>query len=116
MDEIAAADPEWADFHRLRRDAWAVLNDRSALVHSLVVEVASDDLPAPTVEIWHGRSGTTATQPTPAAIEEHAFDIRRCFIRAVRLIGDAKCRFQTDGPLQSVHTPKLLDWQTDQEG
>lgn len=113
VNQVAVADYKWMSFRRLRRDTFAVLDDRSALVHALVVEATSDDLPALSVELWHARSGTTAAQPTAADVKEHAFDIQRCFVRTVQLIDEAKDRYQANGSLPAVRMPKPLDWQVD---
>lgn len=99
-------------FRRLAADAGAVLDDRNVLVHSVTFEVVGEDLPTPRTEIWHARSGTTAEQPNATAIAEHAFDIRRCFKRAARLLPEAGRRYQALGAVSGVQRPSPLSWQS----
>ena len=109
--KLAQAEKDWDSLRRLYSDSCALLDDRNVLVHSLVVDVMGEDMPSPRTEIWHPRSGTAGAQPTAAAIEEHAFDLRRCFGRAIQLMREAEDRCRTTGPLEAVPAPKPLGWQ-----
>lgn len=108
VKNIVKADPDWHAMRRLQRKAFAVLDDRNALVHSVVVHVEDEDNEVREIELWHARSRTVAKLPTASAVEEHAFDIGRCFVAAVNLIPEAEERLNTLGASAAPHPPKPL--------
>lgn len=109
---LADVEPTWYSFGHLRSDALAVLDDRHVVVHSLAVSIADGEQAESRIEWWHASSGTAAAQPSVADVEEHAFDISRCFSRAVRLIPEAADRLREFGTNDAPTAPKLLPWQT----
>jgi hypothetical protein len=112
VGNLAEAEPTWHSFCHLRRDAFAVLEDRHVIVHSLAVSVSDGEQEESGIEWWHASSGTTAAQPSVSDVEEHAFDICRCFSRAVRLIPEATGRLREFGTSDAPALPKLLPWQS----
>jgi hypothetical protein len=108
VSKLVDADPDWDAMRRLRRDAFAVLDDRHKLVHSVVVYVEDDDNEVSDIELWHAGSGTTAALPSVSAVEEHAFDIGRCFVTAVRLLPEAEERLQQLGATAAPRPPRPL--------
>jgi hypothetical protein len=91
LDKLLKDEHDWLDLERLRRDVDAVLNDRNALVHSVTVIVEPEDNEGPHTEFWHPRSGAELSVSV-SSVEELAFDIGRCFARAVKLIPEAASR------------------------
>lgn len=103
--KLLKADPDWDAMHRLHRDVVSVLNDRHVLVHSLVVQIEDEDNEVHDIELWHAKSRTTAPLPTVAQVEEHAFDIGRCFVAAVKLLPEAEARLNELGSGNAPGSP-----------
>ena len=78
--KLVGADPAARPLVRLRRDADALLDDRSRLVHSVAMWDVSDAVPAPV--FWHPRSDTEATI-TAGQVREHAHDLGAVAARTV---------------------------------
>lgn len=83
-----------AELHRLRREVWSVRDRRNILMHSIVMH-EHDEAGADHVWWWHPKTDGEA-EVTLAALEEHLFDVQRCFGRVVRMItelraGRARC-------------------------
>jgi hypothetical protein len=109
LRRLAQSDSDWLEFRQLQRDASAVLEDRHVLAHSVVLIVSDDDeFEPPKIELWHPKSNTTAEMPPTHAVEEHAFDIGRCFKAAVRLIPEAAKRLEEFGASTAPNPPKPL--------
>ena len=107
--QLTQSDSDWLEFRQLHRDASAVLEDRHVLAHSVVLNIGEDDeFEPPKIELWHPKSGTTAAMPPAHALEEHAFDIRRCFRAAVKLIPEAAKRLEEYGASAAPKPPKPL--------
>jgi hypothetical protein len=73
------------DLSRLRQDAFAVLNDRHALVHSVALTDLDQEGDGITWTFWHPRSDTEA-RIGAGQIREHAQDLATPSGRAVRLM------------------------------
>jgi hypothetical protein len=91
LNELVMDERDWLALKRLRRDVVAVLNDRNALVHAVTVIVEPEDNEGPHIEFWHARSGAELSVSV-TSVEELAFDVGRCFARAVKLIPEAESR------------------------
>ncbi|MFL6120252.1 hypothetical protein [Actinophytocola sp.] len=107
LDQLVVAEPDWTAVRTLRRDSYAVLNDRHVLVHSLVVHLVDEDDEVRAIELWHPNTGSTAALPSVSTVREHAFDIGRCFVAAVRTTADAERRFKELGAANAPRSPRL---------
>lgn len=116
--QLVEADPDWRAAQKLQRDTFAVLDDRHRLVHSVVVHIVDDDGETHAIQMWNANSGAKVPLPSVAAVQEHAFDIGRCFAAAVRLIPDASTRFDELGAANAPKPPKTgqADGLTESDG
>jgi hypothetical protein len=103
--QLVEADPSWRSAQKLQRDTFAVLDDRHRLVHSVVVHIVDDDGETHAIQMWNANSGAKVPLPSVAAVQEHAFDIGRCFTAAVMLIPDASTRFEELGAANAPKPP-----------
>jgi hypothetical protein len=104
--KLVEADPEWKAARQLKRDAFAVLDDRSKLVHSVVVHAHDEDFDVHELQLWHAKSGSWAAMPSVRDVEELAVDIRRCFLAVVMTMPEAEERLRDLGATTAPKPPK----------
>ncbi len=108
LTKLVDADPDWVAARRLKRDAFALLDDRSRLVHSVVVHAHDEDYESHALHLWHAKSGSWAAMPGVREIEELAFDIRRCFLAVVMTMPEAEDRHTDIGTATAPRPPPAV--------
>jgi hypothetical protein len=106
LTKLIEADPDWAAAQQLKRDAFALLDNRSKLVHSVVVHAHDEDYNLHALQLWHAKSGSWAAMPAVREIEELAFDIRRCFLAVAMTMPEAEDRYRDLGASAAPRPPR----------
>jgi hypothetical protein len=107
LTKLVEADPEWKAARELKRDAFAVLDSRSQLVHSVVVHAHDEDFNFHELQLWHAKSGSWAAMLSVRDVEELAVDIRSCFLAVVMTIPEADDRLKDLGATAAPKPPKV---------
>jgi hypothetical protein len=108
VSKLVDLDPDWDSMHSIMANALSLLDERNALVHSVVVHATDEDHDLREVMLWHARTGTARSLPTVEVLRRLAWNLSRCSVAAAMWHHQAEERYEQLGAENAPKPPKPL--------